>query len=118
MYLLVNLITIALIFLISWFFFVKKDDQPTKARQTIKIKVDGGYQPSVIQIPVGQPIRLEFERVDPTSCLEEVVIPDFKIRQYLPLNQVTPVTITPQQPGEYQFHCGMSMFFGKIIVTR
>lgn len=114
---LINIIIVALIFLTVWFFFMKRERSAVAAKGTIAIKVQGGYNPSVIEIPVGVPTVLAFERLDPTSCLEEIVIPDFKIRQYLPLNQTTAITLTPKAKGEYKFHCGMSMFFGKIVVV-
>ncbi|TBR56856.1 copper-transporting ATPase [Westiellopsis prolifica IICB1] len=65
---------------------------------------------------VGEPVRLKFERKDPSSCLEQVVIPDFHIAADLPLNQVTTVEFTPKQAGTYLFTCGMNMFRGAIAV--
>jgi len=100
-----------------WFFLRKKEGETVQVTDRIKIIVDGGYKPNVIQVARGKSTTLEFFRKDPTDCLEEVVIPDFAIRQFLPLNRSTEVTITPQKAGEYQFHCGMSMFFGKIKVV-
>ena len=113
----INLIIFALIAATIWFFFMKKEAAAQKVKKKVTIVVDGGYKPSVIEVPAGEPVTLAFHRKDPTTCLEEVVIPDFHIRQFLPLNQTTEVQITPQKLGEYQFHCGMSMFFGKIIVV-
>jgi len=46
----------------------------------------------------------------------EVVLPTFGTRAYLPKNQVVPVDIVPDTPGEYEFTCGMSLYRGKIIV--
>lgn len=114
MTLIINSIVIILIGITIWFFFIKKEAAATKAKKKIKVVVEGGYKPGVIEITAGKPITLEFFRKDKSSCLEEVVIPDFNIRQFLPVNQSTEITITPEKPGEYQFHCGMSMFFGKI----
>lgn len=117
MTLLINFFVLGLVGLTIWFFLLKKEETATKVSAKVRIKVDGGYQPSVIEVPVGQPITMEFNRVDPTTCLEEVIIPDFKIKQYLPLNQTTTITITPHDVGEFKFHCGMSMYFGKIKVV-
>lgn len=101
-----------------WFFLMKKEDEAVKVTDRVKIIVEGGYTPSVIQVLKGKTTTLEFYRKDPSDCLEEVVIPDFAIRQFLPLNQSTDITITPEKTGEYAFHCGMSMFFGKIKVVN
>jgi len=48
--------------------------------------------------------------------LEEIYIPDFKVKEYLPLNKSVEITLTPKKEGTYQTHCGMGMFHGKIIV--
>ena len=78
--------------------------------------VDGGYEPSHIVVQAGQPVLLNFHRKDPSSCLEEVRFPDFRIAQELPLNQTTPIEFTPAQPGRYEFTCGMNMFRGVVEV--
>ena len=59
---------------------------------------------------------LTFLRKDSNSCLEEVVLGDFKVRKYLPLNQKITIELTPQKAGEFGYSCGMNMFHGKIIV--
>jgi plastocyanin domain-containing protein len=100
---------------IYWFFLGKKDST-TIAGSEIKIIVDGGYSPSVIQIKLNSATNLNFFRKDPSSCLEEIVLPDFGKKAYLPLNQTTTIQITPQKVGEFEISCGMNMFHGKIIV--
>lgn len=99
-----------------WFFLMKKDDV-VAVSDSVDIIVEGGYSPSTISIPKGKPTKINFFRKDPSSCLEEVVLPDFKIRKFLPLNQNLTVEITPQKKGEFPFACGMNMFHGKIIVN-
>ena len=81
------------------------------------ITVDGGYKPSHIRLKRGVATTLAFLRKDPSSCLEEVTIPDFKILQTLPLNQITEVVVTPQKTGVFDMHCGMNMYHGKIEVV-
>lgn len=100
----------------TYFFFFGKKEEAVEAKDEIDIIVDGGYNPSQIIIKNNQPTTLNFTRKDPNSCLEEVVIPDFKIRKFLPLNQRVAIEITPQKTGEFGFACGMNMFHGKIIV--
>jgi len=41
-------------------------------------------------VQAGQLVRLNFDRRDPSNCLEEVRTPDFRIAQRLILNQITP----------------------------
>ena len=103
------------IFFTYWFFLMKKDKKVVVS-DSVDIIVEGGYSPQVISIPKGKTTKISFIRKDPTSCLEEVVLGDFKIRKFLPLNQKVTVEVTPQKKGEYGFACGMNMFHGKIIV--
>jgi plastocyanin domain-containing protein len=98
-----------------WFFLMKKDEIVTAA-DSVDIIVDGGYIPNTIAIPQGKTTRISFTRKDPSSCLEEVVLGDFRIRRYLPLHKKVTVEITPKKKGEFGFSCGMNMFHGKLIV--
>lgn len=97
-----------------WFFLLKKDTA-VQALGTIDIRVDGGYSPSTISIPNGKTTTLRFTRFDPSSCLEEVVLPDFKIRKFLPMNKTVDIDVTPKKSGTYEIVCGMNMFHGKLI---
>jgi len=87
-----------------------------QAEGRIDILVDGGYKPERIAIPYGKTTKLVFHRKDSNSCLEEVVLADFKVRKFLPLNEKTQIEITPDKKGEFDFSCAMGMFHGKLIV--
>ncbi len=102
-----------------WFLFSKTKAAQAEANQGVQeitITVDGGYEPSRVVVNTGQPVRLKFLRRDPSSCLEQVLLPDFHIAQDLDLNQVTPVEFTPDKPGQYPFTCGMNMYRGVVEV--
>lgn len=99
-----------------WFFLMRKEQEVLVASDSIDIIVDGGYKPEVISIPKGKTTKLNFTRKDSSGCLEEVVLSDFKVRKYLPLNKTVTIEITPQKTGEFKFSCGMNMFHGKLIV--
>lgn len=99
-----------------WFFLMRSEKEVSVTTDSIDIVVEGGYKPEVISIPVGKTTTLNFLRKDSSSCLEEVVISDFRIRKTLPLNKVVPIAITPQRKGEYAYSCGMNMFHGKVVV--
>ena len=79
------------------------------------IVVQGGYDPSVVRVKAGSPVRLVFDRRDTSGCSEEVVFPDFGIRKYLPTGKQTTIEVTPPAPGRYEFMCGMSMLRGALI---
>ncbi len=113
---LVTLLGITGIIFTYWFFLMRKETV-VAAQDNIDILVKGGYKPDVISIPVGKPTTLHFLRQDPSTCLEEVIIPEFKVRQYLPMNKKTSITINPVKKGTYEIVCGMNMFHGKLIVT-
>ena len=103
------------ILFIHWFFLMRPK-RTVEAMGNIEIIVDGGYSPEEIIIPGGKQTRITFLRKDSNSCLEEVVIPEFKLKKFLPLNKKVTVEITPSKTGEFSFSCGMGMFHGRIIV--
>ena len=100
-----------------WFLFSQSKTRKAESNdgvQEITVTVDGGYDPNQILVQAGQPVRLNFYRTDPSRCLEEVRLPDFRIAQALPVNQTTAIEFTPEQPGRYEFACGMNMFRGTV----
>lgn len=114
----VAILGLAGIAFVYWFFLGKKSSnaRATEGQGMITVIVDGGYTPEVISIPRDKTTKINFLRRDSNSCLEEVVLSDFKLKRYLPLNQKVTVEITPENPGEYRYSCGMNMYHGKIIV--
>ena len=104
-----------------WFLFSKNKAQSAQISegiQVIDIAVDGGYSPDQITVQAGQPVQLNFLRKDPSSCLEQVILPDFNKALDLPLNQNVTVEVLPQKAGSYTFHCGMNMFHGTITARE
>lgn len=116
---LVTLAGLGLISLELWWFLLSKPKSKKATAsggiQEVTVIVDGGYEPSRIVVQAGQPVRLNFQRQDPSSCLEQVLLPDFHIAADLPVNVVTSVEFTPPKAGNYVFTCGMNMFRGEII---
>jgi plastocyanin domain-containing protein len=99
-----------------WWFFFGKNEEDDFSGNDVLIKVNGGYNPGNIVVKKYQKIKLRFLRTDPSSCLEEIVIPDFKIKRYLPLNEEVKIEFIPKEKGVYPMHCGMNMYHGKITV--
>ncbi|WOD40288.1 cupredoxin domain-containing protein [Nodosilinea sp. E11] len=112
---------LGLIGLELWWFLLSKPKSRqasvTGDRQEVTVTVDGGYDPNHIVVQAGQPVRLNFYRKDPSSCLAEVRFPAFRIAQGLPVNQTTAIEFTPTQPGRYEFACGMNMVRGTVEVV-
>ncbi len=100
----------------TYWFFLRRKEIAVSAKGEIDITVEGGYKPEVIEIPADVETTLNFTRKDPNSCLEEVVFGDFKIKKYLPLNEMVSISLTPKKKGVFQFSCGMGMFHGKLVV--
>ena len=98
----------------AWFFLMKRE-RTVEAHGTVEITVEGGYTPQAITIPFGATTTLRFTRKDPSTCLEEVVLPDFKVRRQLPLGQAVEVALTPKQRGSFRYSCGMNMYHGTIV---
>jgi plastocyanin domain-containing protein len=111
----VSILGVVFIGLTYWFFLGKKEKE-VKAKGSIDILVKGGYVPASIIIPQNETTTINFLREDSNSCLEEVILSDFKIRKYLPLNQKVSIFINPNKKGDFNFSCGMGMFHGKLIV--
>ena len=88
-----------------------------EGRQQVTITVDGGYNPARIRVVAGQPLRLTFHRIDPSSCVAQVIFPDFQRSLDLPLEASTSIDLLPAKPGLYPFHCGMNMVRGMLEVV-
>lgn len=89
---------------------------PKASAAGARVVVDGGYQPDTIIVAAGEPARLVFHRHDGSRCSEEVVFPGQGVRATLPQHQDVEVQLPPSVPGEYEFHCGMKMLHGRLVV--
>ncbi|MGD2246084.1 MAG: cupredoxin domain-containing protein [Candidatus Aminicenantes bacterium] len=112
---------VLLIVLVNWYFFFSKRKSVEAQRvesqlQEVKVVVKGGYDPDVIVVKKGIPVRLNFYRDETADCSDTIVFGDFNIRKSLPAFKTTPVEFTPEKQGEYVFTCGMGMLRGKLIV--
>ena len=116
----VLVVGLAAIAWVNWYFFLA--ERPATAAQSrggvqeVEIRVKGGYDPGVVRLKRGVPARLVFDRQETSSCSEEVVVPAFGIRKFLPAFARTPVELTPDKTGTFDISCGMSMLHGKLVV--
>lgn len=118
MNLIVNLLGLVLAAFIVWWFWVSRGGSVARTEgNTISITVDGGvYTPSVLRVPAGKPVTLRFLRNDPSPCAEKVIFSGLDVSADLTVGQPYDLTITPEEPGEYDFTCQMAMYRGKLIV--
>jgi Cu+-exporting ATPase len=109
---------IALIILINWYFLGPKPAAVVTAAAggavDVTVRVEGGYSPSVIEVPAGSRVRMTLDRREDNPCSDELVIPDFGIRRELPAFAKTLVEFTAT-PGTHEFKCGMGMLHGSIV---
>ena len=107
-------------FVIWFFLFSKKKAKPaaesSEGFQEALITVKGGYNPDVIVVKQGKPVRLNFLRQETDDCSERVLFPDFDKSAILTPFQTIPIEFTPDKKGEFEFTCSMGMIRGKLIV--
>lgn len=82
----------------------------------IDIVVDGGYDPSRIEVTTGTHVRLRFTRHEYAGCTREVVFPTLGVREELPPHEAVVIDLGVLPAGEHRFECGMSMIHGVIVV--
>ena len=95
----------------------KARKQQTKKIQSVRINLtERGYQPSSFRLKKGVPAHVTFIRKTTDECGEEIVIPAYNIRRFLPVGRAVLVRFTPKKTGTFGFACGMDMLHGKLIV--
>lgn len=112
-----------------WFFFGAGRSKSAEARlktrsaagspveQEATVVVSGGYDPDVIVAKKDVPLTIVFDRRESSPCSDEVVIPEFGIRQALAPHAKTSIRVIPKRAGEFPFACGMNMLHGLLRVT-
>ncbi len=114
----INILGIALIVLIIWWFWLYKPSQTVTDSNEVLIEVNNGvYSPAAIQVRANQPITLKFLRKDESPCSEVLLIPSLNISEQLKLNDITQLHLSKIPPGEHVFHCQMQMYRGVLKVV-
>ena len=105
---------------VLWYFFGSRGPgvraESSGAVQRARIRVKGAYDPDTIVVEAGRPVRLDFVREETNACSEVLVFEPFGIHRELPAFATTAIEFTPEEPGEYEFTCGMSMMRGRVVV--
>ena len=116
----VNLAGLVLIALIVWYFWFYRREGLQVATisgvQDVNIKVKGGYDPDVVVVKKGVPVRLNFLRQESSMCSEMVIFDKLAQSAKLPEGETVTIEFTPEQKGEIPFQCQMGMLRGKVIV--
>jgi len=118
----VNVVGLLLIGWIVWYFWLYRKEGVAAAEvagvQEVPIAVKGGYDPDVIVLKRGKPVRLLFNRQESSLCSEMVVFDQIGRSAKLPEGETVAVEFTPQETGEIPFQCQMGMLRGKLIVQN
>lgn len=115
--LIINIICIALIGFIVWWFWLYKPTAVTEVEATTSVVVkDGVYTPARLKISANKAIELTFLRQDKSGCSASLLLPSLDISQNLELDKPTIVSIPALDKGEYPFHCQMQMYKGVLVV--
>lgn len=88
-----------------------------KPVHAVRVRVKGGYQPSVIHARVGEPIRIVFSREESAPCSEHVVFPSFGKTAMLPPFEDVALELVPEHAGDYEFTCQLGMLRGLLVVA-
>jgi plastocyanin domain-containing protein len=114
----INLVGIALIVFIIWWFWISKPKALRIETDVVDVVVDSGvYTPARIEVPAGRKVTLRFLRKDPSPCAEQVVFDSLGISEELTVGKAKEVEVFPAEPGEYVFTCQMQMYRGSLIAT-
>jgi plastocyanin domain-containing protein len=108
---------------VNWYFFLARRPAAVAVAgaggvQEVTVAVKGGYEPAVLRVRRGEPVRITFDRQETSGCSEEVVFPDFGVRRFLPAFERTTVELVPEEAGTFGFTCGMSMLQGRLVVEE
>ena len=111
----------AAIALLAWYFFGPKKAGLAELRggtQEVTITVKGGYDPALIRVRQGVPLRMIFDRRESNECSARVMFPDFGVNKALTAFGTTVVEVLPEKAGQFGFACGMNMLHGTLVVEE
>ena len=75
-----------------------------------------GFVPAEVNVKKGEKVGLAITRQVEKTCVTELVVKDYGIKQALPLGKTVYVEFTPKKAGSVRYACGMDMVSGAFIV--
>lgn len=86
--------------------------------QTVNMKITAsGFQPNVIKIKKGVPVRWVIDGQQVTSCTNKIIVPKYNISKSISSGENI-INFTPIESGEIPFNCWMGMVRGKFVVSE
>ncbi len=94
-----------------WYFRGRRDyvspGDPTKSKaQEFRVTLQGGFDPDLVLVEAGQPVRLDVLRCEVDPAAEQLAFDTLKVTKSLPEFTRTSVDFIPQEPGDYRFFWG------------
>ncbi len=94
-----------------WYFRGRRDyvfpGDPTKSRtQEFRVTLQGGFDPDLIIVEAGRPVRLDVFRCELDTEAEQLAFDTLKITKALPEFARASVEFIPNEPGDHRFFCG------------
>jgi plastocyanin domain-containing protein len=78
---------------------------------------DRGFEPAMVSLMKGEPVKLVFTRKAERTCATSVEFDEPKVKKELPLNQPVEVVLTPSKSGDLTYGCSMGkMVSGKLHI--
>ena len=113
----INLLGIALIAGIVWWFWLYKPESTKKGDGSQVIVVENGvYSPSRISIESGKDMSISFIRKDASPCSGTLIFSDLDISEELAVGKIKTIQLPNLEEGTYSFGCQMKMYRGELIV--
>ncbi len=94
------------------------DNSPDAQKVSVRALDTGLYDNAQITVKAGQPVEFIFSADKGSGCGRQLLIPAFNVNMVSKDGEPHTATFTPQKPGTYEYHCGMKMFRGKLVVTN
>ncbi len=83
--------------------------------QVVKMRVNGGYEPSHITIRAGKPVRWEVDGTNASGCTSILASRQLGIQKFLTPGKNI-IEFIPKEPGTVAFNCSMGMIRGSFTV--
>ena len=87
-----------------------------QSKKVVVSAANHGYKPETIEFKQGKPASLKFVPKGDMGCMNEVVFKNLDVDVKLDGQKEVTVNIPTDQPGTYNYACGMEMFHGKVVV--
>jgi len=83
----------------------------------VKALSTGTYDKPEVAVQKGVPVRFHFSAESGAGCGRVLVMEEFGVNLVSRNGEEQVAEFTPQDVGTYEYHCGMHMFVGRMVVS-